>query len=133
MTGISSDEAAAMWGCTRRHIQWLAQHGELRVVGYRMGSTRLMSNNCAIVTRIALYDPAEVLKLRAQKKASRAENARRLHRYNKAKNFGPAVAMAKRLGKVWQGMPAAEKAKWGRDWRTGAHQWMTRRQRAAVA
>lgn len=130
--GVSASEAATLWGCTPRHIQWLAQRGELRVIGYREGTTRLMTNNCAIVTRVSLYDPAHVLKLRAQKKANRAANARKLHTFNRTKNWAAAVTMAKRLGKVWQKMPQAEKAKWGRDWRHGAYLWMTRRQRAVA-
>lgn len=133
MNGVSASEAAKLWGCTPRHIQWLAQQGELRVIGYRPGSTTLLTNNCAMVTRVALYDPAEVLKLRAVKRANRAENARKLHTYNRTKNWAGAVAIAKRLGKVWQRMPAAEKAKWGRDWRHGAYLWMTRRSREQVA
>lgn len=133
MSGVSASEAAKLWGCTPRHIQWLAQHGELSVIGYRSGTTTLLSNNCAIMTCVALYDPAEVLKLRARKKANRAANARKLHTFNRQKNWEGAVRIAKRLGRVWRRMPQAEKAKWGRRWRHGAYLWMTRRSRAAVA
>jgi len=133
VSGVSARDAAAIWGCTQRHIQWLAQHGELRVIGYRPGTTTLMSNGCAIVTRVALYDPAEVLALRAKKRAGRLANARQLAAYNRTINFAGAVRIAKRLGRVWQRMPKAEKAKWGRNWRRGAYLWMTRRSREPVA
>ena len=126
MTLITLQQAADIWGCTLRHIQYLVTEGELVVRGYRPGTQRMLRNGCLLSTRVALLDPADVLKLRAEKKASKVAHCRAMFAAHKARICAKNGAVGRKLARAWRRMPKAERAKWGRRWRRGATLWIQR-------
>lgn len=105
---LTSEEAATLWGCTRRHIQMMAEQGRLPVA--------------QVVNRVAgnsfrparLFHPAEVLKCRAESRKNATARGIKVARLNFSRTRLRDTAI--RLSKVWHSLPREERAKHSRRW-----------------
>jgi hypothetical protein len=105
---LTTSEAAALWGCTERHIQWMAQHGRLPVaqVVNRMAGTTYRPAR--------LYRPGDVLRARANSREGASESGRVAAKRNLSRERLRDHAL--RLTKVWHSLPRDERAKHSRRW-----------------
>ena len=105
---LTTKEAASLWGCTERHIQWMAQHGRLPVAQV----VNRMAGNTFRPAR--LYRPADVMRARAKSRIGASESGRVAAK----RNLHPTRLRdhALRLTKVWHSLPREERAKHSRRW-----------------
>lgn len=105
---LTTKEASVLWGCTERHIQWMAQHGRLpvaKVVNRVAGNTFRPAR---------LYRPADVLRARAKSRIAASKSGRAAAKRNLSRSRLRDHAL--RLSKVWHSLTRAERAKHSHCW-----------------
>jgi hypothetical protein len=104
---LTTEEAAALWGCSQRNIQHYAHDGKLRVA-------QVVRSRNALGLAL-LFRPEDVLAARQQRRNTRKITARRNGVHGKTK----LRVHRERLLRIWWTLPKSERT--GRDWMRKAH------------